>query len=189
MPKSIDKELEQAILTLPVKEKDKMLLRLIAKNKILVEQLHYKLLEDPVLDLQFRFDNAKDLIKDYSKSPTANKINVLMQNLRIASAQITHFKKITGDKLGEIKLIIFFLVMFYDKNQYFFLHSDYNYYWEKLFVYFIKKLSSVLKMIDKVHEDYFIEFESDLNYLLENVHKGNLRTFAVQFEVPKYIEI
>ena len=39
-------ELKSAILDLPIKEKDKLLLRLINKDETLVEHLHFQLLED-----------------------------------------------------------------------------------------------------------------------------------------------
>lgn len=39
-------ELKNAILDLPSKEKDKILLRLINKDETLVEHLHFQLLED-----------------------------------------------------------------------------------------------------------------------------------------------
>ena len=46
MKLSEHKELKKEILALPVKEKDKLLLRLVAKDKVLTEHLHFLLLED-----------------------------------------------------------------------------------------------------------------------------------------------
>jgi hypothetical protein len=46
MPKNISKELEAAILNLTQKEKDRHLLRLIAKNNLLREQMQFTLLEE-----------------------------------------------------------------------------------------------------------------------------------------------
>ena len=40
------KDLKIEILALPTKEKDKLLLRLVAKDKVLTEHLHFLLLED-----------------------------------------------------------------------------------------------------------------------------------------------
>ena len=52
------KDLKAAIIDLPLKEKDKLLLRLVAKDKVLTEHLHYKLLEDES-DLDFRKEHIK----------------------------------------------------------------------------------------------------------------------------------
>lgn len=43
MKLSEHKDLKTAITELPVKEKDKLLLRLVAKDKVLTEHLHYKI--------------------------------------------------------------------------------------------------------------------------------------------------
>ncbi|RZK68367.1 MAG: FtsX-like permease family protein [Pedobacter sp.] len=52
------KDLKNAITDLPVKEKDKLLLRLVAKDKVLTEHLHYRLLEDET-DLEYRKEQLK----------------------------------------------------------------------------------------------------------------------------------
>ena len=41
MKLSEHKDLKKEILALPVKEKDKLLLRLVAKDKVLTEHLHF----------------------------------------------------------------------------------------------------------------------------------------------------
>ena len=65
MSKIIDNELEDAILNLPVKERNKLLLRLIRKDKILTEQLHFKLLEHPEIDLKLRESEIYEYIDEY----------------------------------------------------------------------------------------------------------------------------
>ena len=41
MPK-IPKELEKAILSLPIKDKDKLLIKLVAKSELLIQQLNFQ---------------------------------------------------------------------------------------------------------------------------------------------------
>ena len=67
MAKIIEQDLEDAIINLPSKEKNKLLIRLINKDKVLVEQLHFKLLEHPEIDLKLRQDAVSDDIKNLKK--------------------------------------------------------------------------------------------------------------------------
>ena len=60
MPK-VPKELEKAILSLPVKDKDKMLLKLVAKSELLIQQLNFQLLEDES-DLKEKREEIKSTI-------------------------------------------------------------------------------------------------------------------------------
>ncbi len=57
------KDLKMEIRSLPEKEKDKLLLRLIAKDKVLTEHLHFKLLEDES-DLGARHDKLHEEINE-----------------------------------------------------------------------------------------------------------------------------
>ena len=59
----IPKELEKAILSLAAKEKDKMLLKLIAKNDLLVQQLQYQLLENESFLEERRDEIRKSIVR------------------------------------------------------------------------------------------------------------------------------
>ena len=69
--------LKQAVLDLTEKEKNQLLIRLINKDQVLIEQLHFRLLEDE-MDLIKRYEDLKDEIEstlnDHLKP-------ILMQNL------------------------------------------------------------------------------------------------------------
>jgi len=54
----IEKELQQAIVAMPQKEKDKLLLRLIGKDDILIQQLTFTLVEES-LTMESRRDDTK----------------------------------------------------------------------------------------------------------------------------------
>ena len=82
------KDLKQAIVNLPPKEKDKLLLRLIAKDKVLTEHLHFKLLENEQ-DL-----NARHLAL---KSTIDEAIEQLNLEKRLSSKDtLAVFRKLTG---------------------------------------------------------------------------------------------
>ncbi|MES2796976.1 MAG: hypothetical protein V4683_13485, partial [Bacteroidota bacterium] len=64
---AISAELKSEILALPSKEKDKLLLRLIAKNDILVEQLQFQLVEESLTTESRRAEVQKALDNIYHK--------------------------------------------------------------------------------------------------------------------------
>jgi hypothetical protein len=185
MPKAIVKELEHSILTLPQKEKDRLLLRLISQKPILIEQLHYKLLEDPVLDLEERFQQAKADISTLIFISKGQKEKAMLQNIRKANATITHHKRITSDKIGEVRLAVFLVDCVLETNKLVFVQGNFSFYYEKAYTYILKKVLAILKLIEKLHEDYFIEFESDLNRILHNINNGLMAPLAKQLSIPK----
>src|SRR3546814_11074626 len=85
--------LKSAILNLPEKERDKLLVRLINKDKVLIQQLHYQLLEDE-FDLDERKENVLkkmnagfEHIRNQMKYNTYNG-RILIQNLRYISGNV-----------------------------------------------------------------------------------------------------
>lgn len=56
-------ELKDAVLNLSQKEKDKLLVRLVSKDKMLMKQLHFQLLENND-DLEDRIESLKESIHD-----------------------------------------------------------------------------------------------------------------------------
>ncbi|MDP5122114.1 MAG: hypothetical protein NWQ46_11005 [Spirosomaceae bacterium] len=183
MPKNIDKPLENAILNLPQTEKDKFLLRLIAKDKILIEQLQVKLLEDD-FDLRERKEEIKKRIIAVSKM-THSTPGWMMMDMRDMSGIINHYFKVTKDKYGEVELQLFLLLSFFDNQQKFM--QQYTSRADKLALYVAKRAETILNKLGRLHEDYRIEFERDVNRLLDNVHHGVAEYYARQLQLPKEI--
>lgn len=180
MPK-ITKELEKAIQGLPAKEKDKMLLRLIGKNDLLVQQLQYQLLEDESFLEERRAAVKKSILsvsKMYHDTP-----GWMMQDMRNLNAQITTHVKVTKDKYGEVELTLYLLNTFFE-NQ-FKLLEKYNSKSDTLALYVAKRTEFVLKKLPKLHEDYYIEFEREVNKLLERVHSYAPAYYAREMKLPK----
>lgn len=185
MPKNISKELEKEILGLPVKEKDKLLLRLISKKQLLVDQLTYKLLEDEAFDLKERRTAVAAKVETISKSPFTNNQD-LFYAIKSLNAEIAYHKKVTSDKYGEVELTLLMLVSFFRKQPKLLLQNQFSRYNEKMALYLVKKVVTVLTNIGKLHEDYRIEFNNDLEELSEYLHRGITGLYAVQFNIPKH---
>jgi hypothetical protein len=177
----ISKDLEKAILSLPVKEKDKMLLRLIGKSELLVEQLHYQLLENESF-LTDRRDDIKRSIerisKQYHDTP-----GWMMMDMRDLNGRITQHVKVTKDKYGEIELTLYLLNSFFDNQLK--LLEKYSSKSDTVALYIAKRTEFILKKLPKLHEDYYIEFERDVNKLLEKVHSYAPSYYARQMDLPK----
>ncbi len=177
----ISKDLEKAILSLTVKEKDKMLLRLIGKNALLVEQLQYQLLENESFLEERREEIRKNILrvsKMYHETP-----GWAMMAMRDLNGKITNHVKVTKDKYGEIELTLYLLNMFFE-NQ-FKLLEKYSKKSDTIALYIAKRTEFILKKLPKLHEDYYIEFERGINQLLERVHTYAPAFYAKQMGLAK----
>ncbi len=109
-------ELKEAVLNLPQKEKDKLLVRLVGKDKMLMKQLHFQLLEDQ-MDLEDRIEklktNLRELFADGRHSiknlPMYSYYKELHSLLRQASGVINEHEKVTKDKFSEVECRIYIL--------------------------------------------------------------------------------
>jgi hypothetical protein len=177
----ISKDLEKAILTLPVKDKDKMLLRLIGKSDLLVEQLQYQLLENESF-LEERREEIKKSILRVSKM-SHNTPGWMMMDMRDLNGRISTHVKVTKDKYGEIELTLFLLNTVFDHQLK--LLEKYTSKSDTAAQYIAKRTEFILKKLPKLHEDYYIEFERDVNKLLERVHTYAPAYYAKQMGLPK----
>ena len=180
MPK-VPKELEKAILSLPVKDKDKMLLKLVAKSELLIQQLSFQLLEDES-DLKEKREEIKSTIlrvsKMYHDTP-----GWMMMDMRDLNGRITNHVKVTKDKYGEVELTLYLLNTFFDNQQ---THLQvYTGKSDTISLYIAKRTEFVLSKLTKLHEDYYVEFEQEMNKLLERVYAYCTAYYARQLNLPK----
>lgn len=180
MPK-LPKELEKAVLSLPQKEKDKLLIRLIGKNELLIQQLYFQLLEDES-DLPHKRAEIKNQILKVSKM-YHDTAGWMMMDMRELNGRITNHVKITKDKYGEVELTLFLLNTFFD-NQLSLL-EQYSGKTDTISLYIAKRTEFLMKKLPKLHEDYFVEFERDVNKLLERIHTYCPAYYARQMQLPK----
>ncbi|WP_316798545.1 hypothetical protein [Pedobacter frigidisoli] len=184
MKLSEHKDLKTAITDLPLKEKDKLLLRLIAKDKVLTEHLHYKLLEDES-DLEDRKETIKaDVIQLIPELKKLAAKDALAQ-VRKMITSVNRFYKITKDPVGEVELKIFVLnhiPVEYRKST--FGYRDYGF----LFVaYYIKTVEVTVNKFRKLHEDIQFDLSNDLNELLRRIYDTKLASAAADVHLPKEI--
>lgn len=155
---------------MPVKEKDKLLLRLVTKDKKLVRRLIFELLEhgetreERAADLRAEIENKLPETGDKTLTP-----GYLLLELRFWNARITEHVQATKDKPGEVILTLFLLAEAFRRHSVM-LRSFPEHRSSTFAPYVVRRISSLLKKADSLHEDYFMEYRNNLNELLEFVY-------------------
>lgn len=166
MPRrSLSKELKEAISLLPQKEKDKLLFRLIPKDAVLTEQLIFRLLEDAATTESRRAEVARAITDEYEELETYRfSPGFLKMSMRSLSGQITRHVRVTRDKYGEVELNLQLLndalEQFQERLSEFPERRTF-----KLYTYIIRRAGKINTLLDKMHEDYRLDFEDELRRL------------------------
>ena len=183
MKLSEHKDLKAEILALPPKEKDKLLLRLVAKDKVLTEHLHFLLLEDEE-SLSARVNTLKEEIIDTAKNHTSAK--EVLVNLRKSIKLINHFLKVTKANFEDVELRIFLLNHTDTEFKWRVFSSFKNY--EQLFsIFFIKSTRTTIHKFEKLHEDLQFDLRDDLNKLIDKAYHKNMAAIASELGLPKQV--
>lgn len=182
------KDLKAEIKALPDKEKDKLLMRLIAKDKVLTEHLHFMLLESEE-DLVARFDGVKEQVEAGIAELKANKkynAKDTLLKMRKLNAGINHHFKVTKDLVTEVELKIYLLqsmpIIFKDS-----VFSPMYRFNEKLYIYFVKSALSLLAKFYKLHEDVQFDMKESINLILTKIYTEKTAAIAQELAVPKEI--
>lgn len=187
MPTKISDELKKAIRAMPEPEKDKLLLRLVAKDTMLVRKLQHQLLEDEV-DAEQQRDKLAEQVTTYFTSEGFTGWNytpgLIMMELRNFSGAITRHVKITKDKYGEVQLLLLLVNLPFRHHRALLDRRAKRA--DKFASYVVKKAQTTLKKLEKLDEDYYIEFEQDVNEMLDHLH-GYPPTahLAEEYNLPK----
>ncbi|MCI5082520.1 MAG: hypothetical protein MRY78_12550 [Saprospiraceae bacterium] len=167
----LSNELKEAIALLPSKEKDKLLFRLIPKDPILVEQLNFRLLEDDetVESKRRKLNNRITELLDDAQE-TFYSPGYLLLDLRSISGLITRHVKVTRDKYGEVELNFHMLnTTFQLMNQQL---RAFTFPKKRTFAEYVAKRGlKLIKLLQKMHEDYQLDFQDDMRQLGQ--HIGN----------------
>jgi hypothetical protein len=162
----IAKELKEAICQMPEKEKDKILLRLIAKDSMLIARLEHELFGDEN-DTKALAEEIKEEI-DTMVSFSHGTPGWLMMAMRTENGAITRHVKITKDKKGEIELTLYLLSQTFKKQGEFL--EEYSYRADKFANYVCKRTDFVLKKIIKLHPDLQFDYKNEAEFILNFLH-------------------
>lgn len=185
-----DKELKEAILCLPEKERTKLLLKLISKDVVLMKQLKHKLVDGAesleekrkllIKHIDARFDQLKKAIERY---PNYLSPGELLMQMRDISGLVNQHVLITKDKFGEIESRLHILHRGYAlKPDALTRPTKRN---ETLIAYIGGRMKLILAKYQSLHEDYQYDLKESMNHVLALIHESAVAPLAKELAFPK----
>ncbi len=160
------KEFKEALSNFSPKEKDKLIFRLLRKDKILSQKLYFELIEDKTADEKRKEleDHLAEKVAYFSKNISNPKYYLVL--IRKLSAEITLHVKVTSDKFGEVYLQLFLVnkILRFYRDRLERQSFEQNY---KLYMYLINKIYRSLILTLKLDEDYHLDINGILQETLE----------------------
>jgi len=170
------KDFKAAISNFSPAEKDRLIFRLLKKDKLLSKKLYFELIDPETTD------NKRDAMEDIveEKVILASKYisnqKYFLSIVRKISAEITEHVKITTDKFGEVSLNLLLINTILNYNDDLGRLRFDNVY--KLYLYIINKTVKALLLTKKLDVDYWMEIDEYLDELkgkiLENHYLSKL---------------
>lgn len=188
MKLSDHKELKKEIIALSPKEKDKLLLRLIAKDKVLTEHLHFTLLEDSS-DLQIRVERIMETIeisideKNIEGKLTARENLIILRKLM---KLINHNLKVTKAAFEDVSLRVFLLTSIRKEFKFksFSRVKDYELIFRNNY---LKATLITLNKYHKLHEDLQFDLKMEVNGMLASIYDTECAKQANEMGVPRFV--
>ncbi|MCP2036914.1 deoxyuridine 5'-triphosphate nucleotidohydrolase [Chryseobacterium sp. HSC-36S06] len=164
------KEFKQALSEFSPIEKDRLIFRLLKKDKLLSKKLYFELIDPETTDQKRNQmeQNIEDKVLLASKYIGNPKYFLVL--IRSISAEITEHVKVTTDKFGEIYLHLFLVSKILESNEKLNQQRFDNVY--KLYIYLINKIVRALLLIRKIDEDYWLEFDDLLSEIDFKIHEN-----------------
>lgn len=180
---TLSPDLRRAILQLPEREKDQLLVRLVAQDAVLTEQLAFRLLEGPDA-LETRRATLRTQVDDPVRGfhPTPNDLLVILRQLQ---ARLAYHAKITGDAFGETELSWRLLhnVFQHQAASTARLHGP----TQPLLQHLTKRTHEALKQTAKLHEDYLVELAETANAVLAALWQSGAAPLARELGLPRQL--
>ncbi len=162
------KEFKAALSAFSSIEKDRLIFRLLKKDKLLSKKLYFELIDPKTTD--DKRDAMEEIVQEKVRlaSGYIRNYKYFLSIIRKISAEITEHVKITTDKFGEVSLNLLLVnaVLHYSEdlnNQRF----DAVY---KLHLYLINKILRALILTQKLDEDYWMEIDTLLTEIESKIH-------------------
>lgn len=159
------KEFKAALSQLSNNEKDRLIFRLLKKDKILSKKLYFELIDEETTDQ--KRDQMEEIVKEkveYAAKYISNQ-KYFVVLIRKISAEITEHVKVTTDKFGDVSLNLFLINQILEYNDKLSRQRFNDIY--KLYLYIINKIVKALALTKKLDEDYWMEIDE----LLSTVHE------------------
>lgn len=164
------KEFKQALSEFSPIEKDRLIFRLLKKDKLLSKKLYFELIDPETTDQ--KRDQMEENVTEKLASAARYIRNpkYYLSTIRTISAEITEHVKVTTDKFGEIYLQLFLVKKILENNDKLNQQRFDSVY--KLYIYLINKIVRALLLIRKTDEDYWLEFDVLLSEIDFQIHQN-----------------
>ena len=161
------KEFKTALSQLSSSEKDKLIFRLLKKDRILSMKLYFELIDqETVDDKRNQMENLiKEKVEIASQYISNSKYFLIL--IRKISAEITEHVKVTTDKFGDVFLNLLLVNTILENNDKLSKQKFGDVY--KLYLYIINKIVKALLLTKKLDEDYWMEIDELLSESLEKI--------------------
>ncbi|MCS3530673.1 deoxyuridine 5'-triphosphate nucleotidohydrolase [Chryseobacterium sp. JUb7] len=164
------KEFKAALSAFSNVEKDRLIFRLLKKDKLLSKKLYFELIDQETTDN--KRDSMEEIIgeKILLASAYIGNQKYFLSIIRKLSAEVTEHVKITTDKFGEVSLNLLMVNKILEHNGDLTRQRFDNVY--KLYLYLINKIVKALLLTKKLDEDYWMEIDEILESIEEKVHQN-----------------
>lgn len=165
------KEFKAALSNFSSIEKDRLIFRLLKKDKLLSKKLYFELID------QETTDDKRDVMEEHIRekvllsSKYIGNSKYFLSIIRKVSAEITEHVKITTDKFGDVSLNLLLANRILEYNEDLNRQRFDNVY--KLYIYIINKIFKALVLIKKLDEDYWLEIDSSLRELHQKINNNH----------------
>lgn len=164
------KEFKAALSNFSAIEKDRLIFRLLKKDKLLSKKLYFELIDTETTDqkrsqMEEQIEERILLASKYIGNP-----KYFLVLIRKISAEITEHVKVTTDKFGDIALQLFLVNQILENNDKLNHQRFDNIY--KLYIYLINKLLKAIISIKKLDEDYWMELNEILESIESKIHEN-----------------
>lgn len=174
--------LKEAVLNLSNKEKDKLLVRLINKDKMLLKQLHFELLEDEsdlenrIIDLKANLETVFETGQAHIKNiPQFTNYRELTRLIRSASGLVNEHEKVTKDKFSVVECRLLILQEAFERYPNLFKPASLTPGF-KLHQYIKGRIKNATSAYDKLHEDLQFDLKDSMEYMLEFAEEHRLNS-------------
>ena len=164
------KEFKQALSEFSSIEKDRLIFRLLKKDKLLSKKLYFELIDPETTDQKRDQMEENVTEKLASAARYIGNPKYYLSTIRTISAEITEHVKVTTDKFGEVYLNLILVHQILENNDSFAQQRFDNV--NKLYIYLINKIVRALLLIKKIDEDYWMEFDEILGKIDDKVHEN-----------------
>jgi hypothetical protein len=165
------KEFKAAISNFSSLEKDRLIFRLLKKDKLLSKKLYFELI-DPENTDQKRTqmeENIREKLLLLNKYLSNHKYYLM--HIRKISSEITEHVKVTTDKFGDVSLNLFLVNEILENNDQLNNQRFDNVY--KLYLYIINKIIKSLILTKKLDEDYWMEIDEYLREIRQKIEDNH----------------